>query len=121
MPDGPATEYGRRLTQRQHTLAARRRDDARLSVARFTTAASGVLLVALAWAGLVSAWWLLLPGIVFVALLIVHERVIRDRESAASAITFYERGLARIEDRWSGTGESGDRFRDDRHVYANDL
>ena len=27
----------------------------------------------------------------------------------------------RLEDRWAGTGEPGERFRDDRHVYANDL
>ena len=37
------------------------------------------------------------------------------------SIGFYERGLARIEDRWVGTGEPGDRFRDDRHLFANDL
>ena len=36
-------------------------------------------------------------------------------------MAFYERGMARIEDRWPGTGEPGDRFRDDRHQYANDL
>ena len=37
------------------------------------------------------------------------------------AIAFYDRGLARIEDRWIGTGEPGDRFADDHHLYANDL
>ena len=41
--------------------------------------------------------------------------------SAVRGIRFYERGLARIEDRWRGSGEPGERFRDDRHVYANDL
>jgi hypothetical protein len=34
---------------------------------------------------------------------------------------FTVRGLARIEDRWSGTGATGDRFRDPKHVYADDL
>lgn len=33
----------------------------------------------------------------------------------------YDRGLARLADRWAGTGEPGARFRDDHHVYANDL
>ena len=47
--------------------------------------------------------------------------MIRQRDAAARAIAFYERGLARIEDRWPGTGEPGDRFRDDHHLYANDL
>jgi len=97
------------------------RADARLSAGRLTTFAGGALLWAAGWAGMLSYWWLLVPVGVFIAHLVVHARVIRDRETAASAITFYERGLARLEDRWHGTGESGERFRDDRHLYANDL
>ena len=50
-----------------------------------------------------------------------HDQVIRSRDAAIRGIAFYERGLARLEDRWVGTGEPGDRFRDDDHVYANDL
>ena len=38
-----------------------------------------------------------------------------------ASIRFYERGLGRIEDRWIGTGETGERFRSDDHPYANDL
>ncbi|HYS24667.1 MAG TPA: hypothetical protein VEP46_03665, partial [Vicinamibacterales bacterium] len=30
-------------------------------------------------------------------------------------------GLARIEDRWAGGGEPGERFRNPEHLYANDL
>ena len=37
------------------------------------------------------------------------------------AADFYRRGLARIEDRWSGTGQRGDRFDDAHHVYGSDL
>src|SRR5580765_5059673 len=121
MSDSPADAYRRRLEQRRRTLAVLRRTDARLSAARLTTFAGGALLWATGWTGTLTYWWLLVPAGVFIALLIVHARVIRDRETAASAITFYERGLARIEDRWHGTGESGERFRDDRHLYANDL
>ena len=47
--------------------------------------------------------------------------MVRAREAAARAIAFYERGLARIEDRWAGTGETGERFRDPEHLYAQDL
>src|SRR5919198_2160842 len=43
------------------------------------------------------------------------------RDAAARAIAFYDRGLARIEDRWAGGGETGDRFRDPTHLYAADL
>ena len=57
----------------------------------------------------------------FIWLVRRHDRVIRARDAAIRGIAFYERGLARLEDRWVGTGEPGDRFRDDDHVYANDL
>ena len=50
-----------------------------------------------------------------------HDRTIRARDAAARAIAYYERGLARIEDRWIGTGEPGTRFLDEHHAYAADL
>ena len=34
---------------------------------------------------------------------------------------FYQRGLARLEDRWHGTGFSGEEFRQPDHVYDSDL
>ena len=47
------------------------------------------------------------------------------RTFALSEIMVHEdltgRGIARIEDRWAGTGQTGDRFRDPNHVYAADL
>jgi DNA mismatch repair ATPase MutS len=36
-------------------------------------------------------------------------------------VAFYRNGLARIEDRWAGTGQTGERFSDPHHVYAADL
>jgi hypothetical protein len=57
----------------------------------------------------------------FVILIVRHDRVITRRNAAARAMQFYEHGLARIEDRWTALGTPGDRFRDDRHLSANDL
>jgi hypothetical protein len=37
------------------------------------------------------------------------------------AAAFYERGIARLSDRWAGTGEGGERFVVDSHPYAADL
>lgn len=50
-----------------------------------------------------------------------HSRILRARELAQRAAAFYERGLARVEDRWAGLGETGERFDDPHHVYAADL
>ena len=44
---------------------------------------------------------------------LIHARILNARDLAARAVTFYERGLARLEDRWQGSGETGDRFRID--------
>ena len=62
-----------------------------------------------------------MPTSGFVWLMRRHDLVLRARDGATRAIAPYQRGLARLEDRWAGTGESGERFRDPRHVYANDL
>src|SRR5207248_10959774 len=37
------------------------------------------------------------------------------------SVAFYERGLARIEDRWIGTGDSQSSFGNESHPYATDL
>ncbi len=42
-------------------------------------------------------------------------------ECIRRAIVFYERGLARLEHRWQGGGETGDRFADHHHPYSADL
>ena len=95
--------------------------DARTAHARLVTVAAAALLGILIWHEALSLWSLAVPVAIFVWLVRRHDRVLRARDSATRAIAFYERGLARLEDRWAGGGESGDRFRDDRHVYANDL
>jgi MutS domain V len=95
--------------------------DARFAHARLATVGGTILIAIAVWRAVLSYWWLLLPAVVFVWLIQRHDRVLRSRADAIRGIRFFERGLARIEDRWRGGGEPGERFRDDRHVYANDL
>ena len=87
--------------------------------------AIGVLTAVLAWfifaRHSISPWSLLGPIGAFIALVIWHQRVIRERALASRAIAFYDRGLARLRDQWMGTGLTGERFRDASHVYAEDL
>ncbi len=68
-----------------------------------------------------GAWWLLVPVVAFVALVIWHERVIKRRTLAERAIRLYDRGLARIKDAWAGSGDTGEAYRNADHVYAEDL
>jgi hypothetical protein len=123
MPDAaPVEEYTRRLEDRRRAHADLSARDARLSYARLGVFAAGAIVALLAfWTGTISGAWLIAPLAVFIWLMARHERVIGMREAAARAIAFYERGLARVEDRWIGTGEPGERFLNDEHLYANDL
>ena len=117
----PADEYRARLSARRATHARLSRIDEQFSYARLAVFAAVVLLIVAAWRGWMAPWWIALPVVAFVALVVKHDAVISRRDAAARAIAFYDRGLARIEDRWAGGGEPGERFRNPEHLYANDL
>jgi hypothetical protein len=121
VPQSAPLEYHARIAARTATRDALDTMDARFAHARLATVFGTILIAIAIWRGVVTAWWLLLPAVVFAWLMQRHDRVQRSRADAIRGIRFYERGLARIEDRWRGSGEPGERFRDDRHVYANDL
>ena len=70
---------------------------------------------------LISVWWLALPLVLFLSLVVMHARVVESLDRANRAVLFYERGLDRLENRWSGKGETGDRFRNPSHIYEEDL
>ncbi len=67
------------------------------------------------------AYWLIAVVLIFIGLGIWDRRIVRAKNRANRAASFYRRGLARIEDRWSGAGPSGEEFRNPDHLYADDL
>jgi hypothetical protein len=68
-----------------------------------------------------SPWWLLLALVLFLAIAILHANVLRQRACAERAVDFYRKGLARIEDRWPGMGQTGARIDVHSSLYATDL
>jgi hypothetical protein len=68
-----------------------------------------------------SAWWLLAALVFFLAIAILHAKVLRKRTCAERAVNFYRNGFARIEDRWAGTGQTGARIDIHSSLYASDL
>ncbi len=120
--NGPHAEYSWRLERRRKAESHWRRLDRRISNLRLAVFAA---IAVAAWlvfgAKTLGIAWLALPIAFFVALLPIHERVIRRRERASEAVAHYELGLARLEHRWAGKGEPGEGFRDPRHPYAEDL
>ncbi|MGE0445149.1 MAG: DNA mismatch repair protein MutS [Vicinamibacterales bacterium] len=117
----PSQEYQHRLAARRARHAALLALDARLSYARLAVFVAAFLAGTLAWRDLVNWWWLLAPLALFLWLVRRHDHAIRDRDEASRAVAFYERGLARLEDRWAGGGETGEHFGDPEHLYAADL
>jgi hypothetical protein len=69
----------------------------------------------------ISGGWVLPPALGFIALLIAHDRVIQSRKRAARRADHYAAGIARLEDRWMGEGNSGDEFDEPGHPYTHDL
>jgi MutS domain V len=118
---GPRVEYARRGEARRAEAARQMRRFRKVGIVRLALLAAGLALGLLALKGLISWWWLLPPAAVFFALADVQERITRARRRAERAAALYDQGLARLDDRWAGTGETGERFLDGSHPYAEDL
>jgi hypothetical protein len=117
----PRPEYHTRLNARRKAVAQSETADARLAYLRIGLFLLFVLAGATSlYRGRVSVW-LFPPTAAFVVVALIHDRVIRKKRRAEMAVLFYENGLARIEDRWIGIGQSTEIFRDDSHLYAADL
>jgi MutS domain V len=118
----PRAEYSRRLEAHLKISEGEERNHRRFGNFKLAVIAAGI---AVAWlalhSGLFSAYWIFLPVALYALLAILHERTLSAQRRAESAAEFYRRGIGRIEDRWSGTGSSGERFRDPKHVYSEDL
>ena len=54
-------------------------------------------------------------------LVALHGRAAIASRGARRTVSFYEKGLLRLDDAWAGSGESGERFGDEGHPYAADL
>jgi hypothetical protein len=119
--DGPREIYRRRLEARQGLLSelATRRD--RSGLLRLGVFAIAAALGWFAIKGTLPICPVAIPAGLFVALVWSQSRIERGMECARRAIAFYERGIARIEHRWQGGGETGDRFTEPHHPYTSDL
>jgi hypothetical protein len=118
----PVPVYSDRRAARAATLAQLEARHARLAMARLGVAVVAAIVI---WGALGpvywSLWMLAVPALAFLVLAVVHDRVIQARDHAARAVEFYDRGLARIEDRWAGTGPTGAAYAPHDHTYADDL
>lgn len=116
------TPYARRLEDWETQRRQLERSEFRWSLLRIGLFVVGVVL---AWQTFaeesLSGWWLLLPLLLFLVAMSLHDRVIRRRRMARRAESYYQRGIDRLEGRWAEQGDDGARFGDEHHPYASDL
>jgi hypothetical protein len=117
----PAEVYTRRLLELNRTQSAERRREKQLGYAKLLVAALTLVAAVLLIRSLRALDYLPVPIGIFLVLGVLQDRHIRRIRFRARAISFFERGLARIEDRWMGAGETGERFLNPAHPYARDL
>jgi len=122
MSPDPKPEYAARLEtlrQLQSRLDGRHKTLGRVNL---VLALAG--LVVAVWAldsRSVSILWVLAPGAALAISATILARVLRSSRKCERAIAFYEHCLARLDNRWIGTGETGEHYLDPAHPYSRDL
>jgi MutS-like protein len=120
-PD-PRSLYAGRLRERQEEIGRKLLVHRWIGNLRLFLAAVALALV---WLALVpralSIVWVILPGTAFVALVLVHERLLRRLQERRRASAYYETALGRLDGKWAGRGEEGNGYLDPAHLYAQDL
>jgi MutS domain V len=117
----PAEVYARRLRELNVLQSADQRREKLLAFAKLVVLAIVLVGALLFLYFLRDLSFIAVPMFVFFVLAVLHDNLIRRLRRRTRAIAFYERGQARLEDRWAGTGETGDHFLDSLHPYARDL
>jgi hypothetical protein len=122
MPVDARAEYQQRFAARQQRAAELARAERRIGTWRLVLFVLAGVAGWLAFgAAVLDPLWIALPVAGFVVLVVYHGGVIAARQRADRAVCHYARGLARVEDRWAGSGEPGTRFADPGHPYSSDL
>src|SRR5262245_43937260 len=103
----PLDEYTRRLEARRASLEDEQRRSRKIWILRRIVFGIICVAIVLAIDKMLPPWWIALPAAVFIALMAIHQRVHKRRSRLERAVKFYEKGLARIQDHWAGSGESG--------------
>jgi MutS domain V len=118
----PATEYRRRLSERQAALAKLNRLNDGIATARGLTFLGAVVYCAVWYFNSALPFWPLgVLLLAFVSLIVAHGPVSDRLDRARNAVEYYKRALDRLADRWSGRGTTGQRYTNGSHLYADDL
>ncbi len=122
MTEDPRSTYVRLLDERRNAIAVR---ESRHNLFGYFRLAAAAAAIAIVWMALAqqsfSVLWAAIPIGVFIGLIVLHEHLLRRLDRHRRAVRYYERALARLDGNWQGTGETGERYIDPAHPYAEDL
>lgn len=116
-----AAEYARRIEQLQAVQSRDQRSERAFGIAKLIIAALAVASAVPIFHRFALAWIPAALVVLFTVLAIRHEKLIQSIRTRSRVIGFYDRGLARLEDRWQRDGETGVRYLEASHPYARDL
>ena len=119
--DQPIDIYSRRLQELERARTREQQHEKRLGFAKLTVAAITLLSALYLLRHTQVIELLFVPAVIYVALEVLHSKLLRSIRLRSRSIEFYQRGLDRLENRWAGKGETGERFLDPHHPYARDL
>jgi hypothetical protein len=118
----PRAGYAARLAERRATAAQMEAAHHRFGYLRL---AFGVALAWAAYKALYQAEWhwflFVFPLVLFVVTSVYQTRAMRRLEAAERAVSFYRRGLARLDEDFSESISDGAAFLDAHHRFAGDL
>jgi hypothetical protein len=120
-PASPRIEYERRRSARQADVNKLRAVDDRIGTVGLWAASAIAVILLVAMLDLVRAYWCLVPLAVLIVARIIHVRYDNRIQVLESGIRHYDRGLARMDDRWTGQGREGREYEPANHIYAGDL
>jgi hypothetical protein len=122
MTQDPHSTYTQLLEERRKAIAMREKQHQLFGYFRLAAVVAGVAMV---WMALAqqsfSILWASIPLAVFIGLIVLHEHLLRRLDRHRRAVRYFERALARLDGNWPGTGETGERYIDQAHPYAQDL
>jgi hypothetical protein len=117
----PRIEYERRRSARQADVNKLRGVDDRIGTVGLWAASAIAVILLAAMLDLVRAYWCLVPLAVLIVARIIHVRYDNRIQVLESGVRHYDRGLARMDDRWTGQGREGREYEPVDHIYAGDL
>ncbi|HVE43449.1 MAG TPA: DNA mismatch repair protein MutS [Planctomycetota bacterium] len=120
-PISPRAEYERRRALKQAEVSKLRQGDDKVGSVGLWAASILAILGVAALLGLLQPVWILIPVAVMIVARIIHVRYDNRIQVLDAGVRHYDRGLARMEDRWAGQGRDGREYEPADHIYAGDL